>query len=301
MKYAWKIAVPVMACMILAIPARCQGEDLIRETVTLSQRKMVMIYKPQDRIICEKLLKSALEQGWASKPINELVLLVGKYFLGTRYVHKTLETKGPEDLVVNLRRMDCFTFLENTVVLAKTIKDRKITFEDFAAALQETRYRSGSISGYSSRLHYFCDWLHNSTQKGLVKDITKELGGEPFSKVVNFMTQNRSKYPALKRGESYAEMQDVENRIADQCHDYIPKRTLRDCERQIQDGDLIAITTTIEGLDVVHVGLAVFVGKRLHLLHASTSDRKVVISPRTLYGYLAGRKLRTGIVVARVL
>ena len=288
-----------MVCIVTAYPGHCRCEDVIRGTFTLNQREMVMIYKPQDRVICEKLLKSALNKGWSEKPINELVLLVGKHFLGTRYVFKTLETKGPEDLVINLRRMDCFTFLENSVVLAKTIKRGQTRFEDFAAALQETRYRLGTISGYSSRLHYFCDWLHNSEQISLVKNITKELGGEPFSKVVNFMTRNRNKYPALKQGESYAEMQEVESRISDECHDYIPKQTLRDCEQRIQDGDLIAITTTIDGLDVVHVGLAVFVGKRLHLLHASTTGRRVIISPRTLYGYLTGRKIRSGIVVAR--
>jgi hypothetical protein len=302
LKHAVKILSIVIVLLLSAIPVPGRGEVFITETVTLSQRKMVMIYKPQDRIICEKLLKLGLEQNWASRPMNELVLLVGKYFLGTRYMYKTLETKGPEDLVINLRRMDCFTFLENAVVLAKTIKNRKTSFEDFASALQETRYRSGEISGYASRLHYFCDWLHNSEQKGFVKDITKDLGGEPFAKVVNFMTKNRRKYPALRRDDSsYVRMQDVESRISDQCRDYIPKHTLRDYEQRIHNGDLIAITTTIDGLDVVHVGLAVFVGKRLHLLHASATERKVVITPRTLYGYLAGRKVRSGVVVARVI
>ncbi len=301
MKHTARIAILLMICLVTAYPGLCRGEDVIEETFTFNQRKMIMIYKPQDRVICEKLLKSAFEKGWSAKPINELVLLVGRHFLGTRYVYKTLETKGPEDLVINLRRMDCFTFLENSVVLAKTIKRGQTRFEDFSAALQETRYRAGTISGYASRLHYFCDWLHNSEQIGLVRNITKDLGGEPFSKVVNFMTRNRNKYPALKKGESYAEMQEVESRISDQCHEYIPKEMLRDCENRIQNGDLIAITTTIDGLDVVHVGLAVFVGKRLHLLHASTTGKVVVISPRTLYGYLNGRKIRSGIVVARVL
>jgi len=301
LKLAVKMVSIVIVVLLSAIPIPGRGEVFISETITLSQRKMVMIYKTQDRVICEKLLKLGLERNWASKPMNELVLLVGKHFLGTRYMYKTLETKGPEDLVINLRRMDCFTFLENTVVLAKTIKNRKTSFEDFAAALQETRYRSGEISGYASRLHYFCDWLHNSEQKGFVRDITRELGGEPFAKVMNFMTKNRGKYPALRHDDSYLQMQDIESRISDQCRDYIPKRTLRDCEQRIHDGDLIAITTTIDGLDVVHVGLATFVGKRLHLLHASATDRKVVITPRTLYGYLAGRKVRSGVVVARVI
>jgi len=70
---------------------------------------------------------------------------------------------------------------------------------------------------------------------------------------------------------------------------------------KIQNGDLIAVTTDIEGLDVVHAGIAVKIKKSLHLLHASQRAGKVVISGETLYRYLAQRKSRQGIMVARIL
>ena len=46
------------------------------------------------------------------------MLEIGKFFLGTPYVAGTLETKGAEHLVVNLREYDCVTFVENVVALA---------------------------------------------------------------------------------------------------------------------------------------------------------------------------------------
>jgi hypothetical protein len=71
-------------------------------------------------------------------------------------------------------------------------------------------------------------------------------------------------------------------------------------EEQIRDGDLIAMTTNTEGLDVQHVGFAVRVKNRIHLLHASSKEGKVVLSKKTLYRHLMQSKVRSGIMVARI-
>jgi hypothetical protein len=81
---------------------------------------------------------------------------------------------------------------------------------------------------------------------------------------------------------------------------FIPKKAVRESEGRIRDGDLIAITTTTEGLDVQHVGLAARVRKRVHLLHASSVEGKVVLSKKTLYRYLMESNTRSGIIVARI-
>jgi hypothetical protein len=58
--------------------------------------------------------------------------------------------------------------------------------------------------------------------------------------------------------------------------------------------------TTIEGLDVTHLGFAVWKNGNLHLMHASMSHGKVVVDERTLYDYLSTRKSCPGVRVVRM-
>jgi hypothetical protein len=260
-----------------------------------------MLAMPEDRKIFNNLLRSARLWEYSTKSFGELVLAVGACFLGTPYVPNTLERGGREELVINLRQLDCFTFVENTVVLAGLIKAGKDSFPDFAAALMTARYRKGVLDGYASRLHYFSDWLYDNREKGIIKDITRTAGGEFFPKKINFMTSNRNNYPALKFEDEFIRMRAVENACSKRRLYHLPKARLKTCADKINNGDLIAITTDIAGLDVLHVGIAVHIKNGLHLLHASQKAGKVVISGETLYRYLARRKARSGIMAARIL
>ena len=95
-------------------------------------------------------------------------------------------------------------------------------------------------------------------------------------------------------------MKSIEKTISRRSLFFIPKKTLGRLEDRIRDGDLIAITTNTKGLDVQHVGLAARVKNRIHLLHASSIEGKVVLSKKTLYQYLMQSKVRSGIMVARI-
>ena len=258
-----------------------------------------MIFKPEDRKICESLLRTAHHRSEAAKSVNELMIEAGKYFLGTPYASNVLEREGPEKLVINLRQMDCFTLVENVLALARLIKSGKSDFGDYADALAVIRYRQGRLEGYPSRLHYFSDWIFDNQRKGIVKDMTKATGGQPYLKKIDFMTRYADRYPALQDRNIYRQMAAVERRMRRRVIYYIPKQSVRNMESRIADGDLIAVTAAEEGLDVTHVGLAIHAKKKLHLLHASSAARKVVISKETLDRYLAGNKSRTGIMVAR--
>jgi hypothetical protein len=262
---------------------------------------MLLLATPEDRQICQTLLRSARWREDSIKPLGELTLAVGAYFLGAPYAPNTLERDSREELIINLRQFDCYTFVENTVVLAGLIKAGKTSFSDFAASLTAVRYRNGLLDGYASRLHYFSDWLYDNQEKGIIKNITRAAGGKRFSKKINFMTSNRNSFPALQGEDEFTRMRSVENSCSKRSLYYIPKAGLKTCTDKIEDGDLIAITTDIEGLDVVHVGIAVHIKNGLHLLHASQEAGKVVISGDTLYRYLARRKSRSGIMTARVL
>jgi hypothetical protein len=255
----------------------------------------------QDRRIFQELIRFLDKKKTSAKFPGQLMLEIGKFFLGTPYVTSTLETKRTEHLVVNLREHDCVTFVENVVVLAWHIKSREKSFEAFQRLLQKIRYRQGRLQGYPSRLHYFSDWIHDNQKKGILRDVTAEIGGRPLRKTVSFMTTNPNLYSPLKDAVTLRRMKSVERMISKRPLFFIPKKALRRLEDRIRDGDLIAITTNREGLDVQHVGFSERVKNRVHLLHASSAEGKVVLSKETLYRYLMQSRIRSGIMVARVI
>lgn len=259
-----------------------------------------MMYRAEDYKIYHDLIETAHGNWETAESVSLLMLTIGKYFLGFPYVSNTLETESGEKLVINLRGFDCFTFVENVVVLATLIKEGIYTFDAYAALLERSRYRNGILDGYSSRLHYFSDWLADNEKKGIIKDVSREMGGKRVLKRINYMTAHPDNYPALNNSMHYRKMIAIERNISERPFYCIPKAELKQFENTIQDGDIIAMTASFEGLDVAHVGIAVFSGGGIHLIHASEVEKKVVISDTALYQYLSGRKTITGIMVGRV-
>ena len=258
-----------------------------------------MICTSQDRRIFASLLHAVPRWSASRQSVGELAVEIGTRLLGTPYAAGTLERSGPEELVVNLRRLDCFTLVENVLALARLIRSGKSAFEEYAAELARIRYRRGVLAGYASRLHYFSDWIFDNQRKGIVKSLTRALGGEPCLKKIDFMTRNADRYPALGDRAIFRQMKLVEKRMRRRVRFRLPRRFVKPADARIADGDLIAVTAAAEGLDVMHAGLAVRVQGRIRLLHASSTARKVVVSTETLDRYLAGSDSRTGILVAR--
>lgn len=254
----------------------------------------------KDRGILKGLIASLKDKARLTPP-GELILKIGRFFLGSPYASGTLDTKGSESLVVNLRGFDCFTFVENVVALSRLFGSHGRSFKAFRNVVKKIRYRRGRLQGYASRLHYFSDWIHDNERKGILRDVTAEIGGKPRRKAINFMTIHPELYPQLKKGENLRRMKAVERTISGRSLYYIPKKSVRAVEKRIEEGDIVAITTETRGLDVEHVGLAVRVNTRIHLLHASRNEGKVVLSKETLYRYLMQSRSRSGITVARIL
>lgn len=258
-----------------------------------------MDYEPQDQVIlksiCEKL------QPEKNTSTANLVELVGKEFMGTPYVANTLE-KMPEHLVINLRELDCTTFGENCLVIARIIKSGDTSFENYANELQKLRYRNGMIDGYPSRLHYFSDWIYENAQRGFLKRVSEEISHVPYPMETNFMSTHPDSYPQLKDNKDFVQkLKKKEAEISARKMYFLPKEKLAEYESQLRDGDIVGLTTSVPGLDITHVGIIVHVGDRVHLMHASSNEMKVIISEQPLEEYLKGRNSVTGIMVARPL
>ena len=232
--------------------------------------------------------------------LGELIIEIGRGFLHAPYKTGTLEAIGKEKLVVNFTQFDCFTFLETVLALAGCAAHGRITVGEFLRMLQFIRYRGGIITGYSSRLHYFTDWLRDNKQKKIVGDISRRLGGEPKRKKINYMTVHRASYPALKNENEFQKMLIIEKNLSRKTFCVIGKDKVDQQKGKLKTGDIITFVTEQEGLDVAHVGFALWKGKNLHLLHASSNEGGVVISAKPLVSYLKQNKKYSGIIVTRL-
>ncbi len=233
-------------------------------------------------------------------PPGDLVGTIGNYFLGVPYIPATLEAGGKEKLIVNFAQFDCFTFVETVLALTRCVLANDLSLKRFREQLQFIRYRKGLIDCYYSRLHYFTDWLHDNKKKGIVKDISRQIGAKQQYKVINFMTTNRNSYPALQDENAFQEIRKIEKIISRRKIYVLPRAECSLAQENIKTGDIIAFASLTEGLDVAHVGFALWRQKKLHLLHASSKANGVVVSAKPLIDYLRQNKNYTGIIVARV-
>lgn len=260
------------------------------------------------QITCSPLDKQAVEQKiediatLLQPDFGNTIVAVGKTFLKTPYVAKTLELGDTETLVINVQGLDCTTFIENVLAFSMLLKGEKSDFEAFTKNLERVRYKDGALEGYASRLHYFTEWIANNEQKGLLMDMTSAIGGSPMTKDINFMSTHSGLYPFLSDATNDEKIQASERYLNDQVFCVLAQDKIAENEHLIQSGDIIALATSIRGLDVTHTGIATREKDgRIHLLHASTGSMEVEVSKLPLADYVKGIKNTIGIMVARPL
>ena len=258
--------------------------------------------QPDDRKLCNHIFEYAFEHRLIEKPMGDVIVAIGKQFLGKPYEANTLDRNKEESLVTDLHSFDCVTYVENVLALSRCIKLGKLSFDEYRHQLQTIRYRNGILSGYESRLHYFTDWIRDNERKGTVRDVSKDLGGQPYGKTLNFITTHRSKYPKLSEASTFRAIQSAEVNLENDTMLFIPKSEIGELKHKIVNGDIIALTTTVKGLDVSHTGIGVRTEDgTIHLLHAPDVGRNVEIAAKTLEKHLQGNGSSTGIIVVRAL
>lgn len=254
----------------------------------------------QDRRIFDSTVDRALEERLDTLAIGERIVALGRWFLGAPYTPGTLETL-PERLVVNLREFDCVTYVETMLAMARVLDGGRPTFGAFLDELRRIRYRQGEIDGYASRLHYFSDWIRDNEDMGIVRDVTRELGGVPTDEPIDFMSSNQEEYRALDDAETLARVAAVEERLSSRTRYHIPEDRIAAAAPNIRAGDVIAITSALQGLDIAHTGFAVWIDGRLHFMNAPLVGKDVRISELPLAQRVARIEGQDGIMVARPL
>ncbi len=261
------------------------------------------VFTDKDVKVCNSKFELAVQKNLADLPIGEVMVEIAKSFIGTEYVAHTLEKGEKEQLVVNLTGLDCYTFFESTLALSRAIKLNQTTFDEYLKQIELIRYRSGKMTDYPSRLHYSTDFIYDNVQKKILEDVTKEIGGEVYNNEVYFMSENPDKYKFLKDNPEFVNrIAAIEKEINGRVQYYIPQNKIADLESGIHNGDIIAITTDVEGLDVAHTGMALKMDDgRIHFIHAPNVGHKVEITEKPLADYVKKNKRQTGIIVARPL
>lgn len=249
-----------------------------------------------------RLMKIAAERGWKNLPIGERIAAVALELRGTPYTGATLELYDDREICsVNLLGLDCVTLFESALGFARMLKVGGSTPHDLLQQVTFTRYRDGKISDYTSRLHYTTDWFYDNERKGVVRNVTRDLpGAERFGRTVGFMSTHPESYRQLKANPSMVPViAATEKAINAREMYYVPKEKVAATEPMLATGDIIGITTTINGIDCSHTGLCYRDENGvLRFLHASLTKKEVTLDEE-LARYLATVSKHTGIMAVR--
>ncbi|WP_236027865.1 N-acetylmuramoyl-L-alanine amidase-like domain-containing protein [Candidatus Methylacidithermus pantelleriae] len=260
------------------------------------------VFRGQDRFY--RLVARAQAEGWRYLPLGDRVVRVGLALCGTPYCHYTLEVDDRiESPSANFEGMDCWTFFEISLAFARMLKlkDHDYRPEDLLHLIELERYRGGHCTGnYLSRIHFLEELFADNQARGLLVNLTPSLGGVPIHRHVREMTAGWRQYRYLRANPSLLPaMAQIEERVSRLPVTYIPKERVREVERELQNGDIIAIVSRDEGGYTSHVGLAYRDASGvLRFMHASSIYGKVVVD-RRISGYLNEHPGTAGITVAR--
>ena len=245
-------------------------------------------------------------KGLKDKSMPSYMLFFARQLKGVPYVAKTLEKNKTEQLVVNLRQLDCTTYVETVLALARSMEQGKPTFANYCGNLKLIRYKDGVVA-YTNRQHYFTYWIQQNSKKRIVKDIQSP--NPPFSAVqtvkADYMTNHLSQYPMLTGKPQWVkEIAAMEKSITGLKVRYIPKAVVNNTalmRKTVHDGDIIAIVTKKAGLEISHLGIAAWHKDGLHMINASSLYHKVVEDSNLLKTYLYNQKSGLGIRIIRPL
>jgi Protein of unknown function (DUF1460) len=291
----WKILLPLVLTCSAAVAME-------------SRLPFSTVFRGQDQF--NRLVAKAKSENWAALPIGERTAVIGQALVGTRYKHFTLEIDNRiESPSVNFQGMDCWTFFEIALSFARMLNEPESNWtpERLLHYIEIDRYRSGECTGeYLSRLHYLEDWLYDNNRRGLVEDLTRDLGGRSVPHSAREMSAGWRHYRYLAANRSLlGPLARMEANVSSRPLYEIPKDRVAGIESKLRSGDVIGVISRDgRGLrSTAHVGLALRTNDGvLHFMHASSpSNYGRVVVDSEISKYLYRYRSDSGILVARPL
>ena len=234
---------------------------------------------------------------------NALIEFYARQLLGTPYVAHTLEA-DEEVLTINIHQLDCLTFIETLYALTRATLDGRYSWRDYAANIENVRYRGGEMGDYSSRIHYISEWIIDNHVRGNLEEVTPDLPHADYMvKNIDYMTHHTDSYRQLKNDSAMVEkIRRFE--LRNHRFPYLKRSWLNDkgVKSALRSGDFVTLVTKVEGLDVSHNGIIIVDDKGdPYLLDASMSGGKVMLEPQPLFKFLEKSKTNIGIRVFRMM
>ena len=276
-----------IAIILLACAPRPASQHEVQAATTTQMR----FHCDGDTIVINNLLKKGMESGL--KEANALVEFYARQLLGTPYVAHTLEA-DEEILTINIHELDCLTFIETLYALTRATLNQRYSWRDFAANIENVRYRGGTMGDYSTRIHYMSEWIIDNHMRGNLVEVTPDLPHADYLvKNIDYMTKHPDLYRQLKDDSVMVEkVRAHEARFLDDA----AMRVLEHDEGDLDEEE------NEDGLDVSHNGIIVIGDKGdPYLLDASMSGGKVMLESKPLFKYLERSKNNIGIRVYRMM
>jgi len=246
----------------------------------------------------EELMQYAKKHNLQTESMGKIMQKIADKFIGTPYKAGLLDQSTNEKLIISLKEFDCVLFVETVLAMSRGIAAKDYAKQTFVKRIENQRYSDGKLNGYCSRLHYFSEWIAENQSRGAVEDITGKLGGIALNKKLNFMSKHRGSYPQLVNNDNYQCIVNQEAKLAELNINYLPKNQIKSLYPQLQSGDIVAVATDVDGLDVTHTGLVYRnLDGNLGLIHASPIGEVTIAYD--LHRYIGRVKNAIGIIVAR--
>lgn len=261
---------------------------------------VVNLKSMRDRNEVEKLISGAKDM-----PTQRRIEFISKYLLGRKYhpetrtrIKKQQAPKAPKKEATNdkplpveflrssLTYLDCMTYVEHVLAMAAS---QKASYSEFLQRLIDVMFDAGGKQLMNHhRNHFTSHWGVVNERKGYLIDIARHhLKAVSRGLYLNRVGSNRTYY--------------IEDRfmiaVEPSLMWYFPVTAVLDGSAGLQSGDIVAMVTDKEGLDVTHMGFYIEQNDKRLLRHASLKVNRV--TDQDLAEYLRDGKHIKGLMAFR--
>ena len=287
--------------LFIVLLMACGSKQTTQQVAQAATTTQMRFHCDSDTTVINGLLAKGNESGIADA--NALIEFYARQLLGTPYVAHTLEA-DEEVLTINIHELDCLTFIESLYALTRATLNHRYSWRDYAANIENVRYRGGTMGDYSSRIHYISEWIIDNHLRGNLVEVTPDLPHADYMvKNIDYMSKNPSQYRQLKNDTAMVE-KIRRYELRQHRFPYLKRSWLDDKEVKaaLRSGDFISLVTKADGLDVSHNGIIIVDDKGdPYLLDASMSGGKVMLESKPLFKFLERSKNNIGVRVFRMM
>ncbi|MBQ9822320.1 MAG: DUF1460 domain-containing protein [Muribaculaceae bacterium] len=287
--------------LFIVLLMACGSKQTTQQVAQAATTTQMRFHCDSDTTVINGLLAKGNESGIADA--NALIEFYARQLLGTPYVAHTLEA-DEEVLTINIHELDCLTFIESLYALTRATLNHRYSWRDYAANIENVRYRGGTMGDYSSRIHYISEWIIDNHLRGNLVEVTPDLPHADYMvKNIDYMSKNPSQYRQLKNDTAMVE-KIRRYELRQHRFPYLKRSWLndKDVKAALRSGDFISLVTKADGLDVSHNGIIIVDDKGdPYLLDASMSGGKVMLESKTLFKFLERSKNNIGVRVFRMM